>query len=243
MVVPPTTKAPETPQIKPTVAPPAKPRVPKAIETPAAPVLKSPPAPAPAAKAPPPAGKLVDDFDMDFLAEPAGAPESAPPSLVSPTVSLPAVTEPAASASTIDLAPEIEPVRAESESDPEILLETTASSAIVGSLEEPARFYKPAVAAAPLSQPAATGSNDFIEWIRKHKLYCVIGIILAWVVFAGVQKVLHPIPMSRAYEEEMELRKKIQAAYAERAGLSVDSDGAKGKDQKGAADKAGKSAK
>ena len=46
--------------------------------------------------------------------------------------------------------------------------------------------------------------------------------------------------MSRAYQEEMELRKKLQAAYAERAGLSVDSDGAKGKDQKAAADKAGK---
>jgi hypothetical protein len=184
------------------------------------------------------AAKPVDDFDMDLLAEPAGVPDLAPPSLTAPVAREPVATE-----STIDLAPtvEIEPAP-EPVSDPEILLETTPSSALVGTLEEPARFYKPVVAsvAVPMSQAVpATSSNGFAEWIRMHKLYCVIGVILAWVVFAGVQKVLHPIPMSRAYQEEMELRRKLQAAMDERTGKKTDSDASKGKDQSAGSDKAG----
>ena len=210
-------KAPEAPPIKPPIAPAVKPTEPLTT-----------------------AAKPVDDFDMDLLAEPAVVPDLAPPSLAAPVAREPVATE-----STIDLAPtvEIEPVsRPVSESDPEILLENSPSSALVGTLEEPARFYKPVVAsvAVPMSQAVpATSSNGFAEWIRMHKLYCVIGVILAWVVFAGVQKVLHPIPMSRAYQEEMELRRKLQAAMDARMGKTADPDADKGKDQSAGSDKAG----
>lgn len=89
---------------------------------------------------------------------------------------------------------------------------------LVGVLETPSRF--PAARRAALVVPQATEtqpSSKLVTWIREHKVASVVAIVVAWIVFAVIQKIVHPPEMSRAYLEEMALRKQYKEYVEQKA--------------------------
>jgi hypothetical protein len=209
-----------TPSIAPVVLEPVAPQVPPAVDL----DIK---------KAPPIEAELVIEPEPEVISKPASVPNVVRPMPIEPSPAKPDVSP---------FVSESSPTSNWSSEDDFSSGVDTSSSPIVGVLEEPDRFYtssatEPAVLAVP------SGPQNFAGWVSTHKWSWVVGLVLAWGVLAGIQRIFHPYPMLRSYTEEMELQKKIKAYIAQQTGQSADTTDAssKEKDQTGSTDKTEKS--
>jgi hypothetical protein len=234
----PTTIAPAPPKtavpITPLTPTPPKPAAP--IVKPAAPKA-APPAPqitAPVARQPsPPAEPAIPlAIEEDLFGEPADTRPSvsaAPPVpafVERETESDLTSLEPVGSAELNDALPT---AKVPSKFNPPSTFDTPASLPAVGVLEKPDPFYAARVSASAASTAPLPGSasENLMQWVRNHKWAVIIGVVVAWLAFAVIQKVVHPPAMLRSYNEEMELQKKIKALYEQRSGQATESGGGK----------------
>jgi hypothetical protein len=158
-------------------------------------------------KTPSPEVKKIEiEPELDLEPEPVVAPKPGRPIFTEPAEL--EVPDAELEASVADLAEsDSESSSDESTSD----IDAPVYAPAVGILEEPRRFK--AAPTAQYSAPVAeTRQKNFKEWFMAHKWACIIGIVVSWIVLAGAIRLFHPMPLLRSFNEEMELRKKVQQA-------------------------------
>jgi hypothetical protein len=186
------------------------------------PVAKAPPAPP---VAPPVVNKPATPIELaETVPMQVNKPSKAPNELpeLAATIDLsppkPAERKPVELIKAVPPVIDISEPEATSIPDDEPEEESETSQPLVGVLETPSRFA--AARRAALVVPQATEpqpSSKLVTWIREHKVASVAALVVAWIVFAVIQKFVHPPEMSRAYLEEMALRKQVKAMYDEKA--------------------------
>jgi hypothetical protein len=116
--------------------------------------------------------------------------------------------------------------------EPQSDFESSDSAPMIGVLEDPLPVRSSAVVQPAAPFVAAPEPQNFSQWVRNHKWSVVVAIVLAWIAFAGIQRLFHPMSLMRSTVEEMELRQKIKQAMTERAAELTGPSDAKNSDAK-----------